>query len=258
MIDLSRAFKAFEAYVSHYDKDEPSISLKYHHTYEVVKISETLCGWLHLNEEDTHLAMLIALLHDIGRFEQYRIYHSFIDHQTIDHALFSSELLFEKGLIRDFIEEDQYDEIIRISIEQHNKYTIDNIDDERIMKFVYIIRDADKLDNFRVKEEEEIETLFNISQSDLEKEYICDQVYDQFMNHELIYKLNRETHLDMWISYMAFIYDLHFDESLFYVYEHDWVDRLFSRIQPIDQRYNELWRCMKNYVSEKIGSSRSI
>ena len=43
----------------------------------------TSCQHLHLSKEDTDLAMLIALLHDIGRFEQWMQYQSFADHKTI-------------------------------------------------------------------------------------------------------------------------------------------------------------------------------
>ena len=59
-----------------------------------------------------------------GRFEQWMRYQSFADYKTIDHALFSSQLLFDKGLIREFIDDPQYDRIIKNAIEQHNKYKI--------------------------------------------------------------------------------------------------------------------------------------
>ena len=97
MIDFIQAQKAFQNYISSYDMTIPSIRLKVVHTYKVVECCEYLCQHLHLSKEDTDLAMLIALLHDIGRFEQWMQYQSFADHKTIDHALFSSQLLFGKG-----------------------------------------------------------------------------------------------------------------------------------------------------------------
>lgn len=148
MIDMTKARKAFRSYVSHFDETIPSIKLKIVHTYEVIKCSDYLCDHLGLNEEDKQLAQLIALLHDIGRFEQWKQYQSFADHKTIDHALFSSQLLFEHDLIREFIDDRQYDILIKYAIEQHNKYRIDEGFDKRTLLFIHLIRDADKLDNF--------------------------------------------------------------------------------------------------------------
>ena len=256
MINIDKAIRSFEKYVSNYNLNDSSIHLKVVHTYEVIEIMKKLCFWLRLNEEDTQIALLIALLHDIGRFEQYTIYQSFEDYKTVDHALFSSKLLFKEGLIRKFIDTNIYDDIIRVAIEQHNKYKIDEDIDEKSLLFVHLIRDADKLDNFRVKETETIETLFKISQEELEKEVITDCIYKQFKDKKLIYGPSRITHLDMWLSYIAFIYDLYFKESFVYIYENDWINRSFNRITPIgketNKQYNELRIIIHQYVREVL------
>ncbi len=257
MIDLQKAKKAFEDYVSYYDKTIPSINLKIIHTYEVIKCSDFLCDSLGLCEEDKQLAGLIALLHDIGRFEQWVRYKSFADHKTTDHAKLSSDILFKDGLIEKFIDDRQYDEIIRISIEQHNKYKVDLSLDERILLFVHLIRDADKLDNFRVKEEETIETLLFASLNEVQQESISKEIYNQFIQNELIYAPNRKTHLDIWLSYIAFIFDLHFDASYHYIYKHNYVTRSFSRINPIEKetlmQYNQLHQSANDFIAKKVG-----
>ena len=106
-------------YISNYDQSIPSIRLKIVHTYKVMDCMSYLCQQLHLDKERTQLALLIALLHDLGRFEQWMRYESFADYKTIDHALFSCQLLFDQGKIRDFIEDKEYDDIIRHAILQH-------------------------------------------------------------------------------------------------------------------------------------------
>ena len=102
MIDLQYAKVAFKDYVSSYNEQVGAIKLKIVHTYGVMKITKELCDKMNINEEDTNLALLIALLHDIGRFEQYKRYESFVDYETVDHADFACQLLFEEGLIRKF------------------------------------------------------------------------------------------------------------------------------------------------------------
>ncbi len=252
MIDMNKAMCEFKEYVSHYDMNIPSIRLKVVHTYEVVKCTKMLCEKLNLSQEQTSLACLIGLLHDIGRFEQWVKYQSFADYKTIDHALFSSELLFEKGYIRHFIEDTQYDEIIRHAIEQHNKYKIDNGFDDETLLYIHLIRDSDKLDNFRVKEEEKIEDLLYASLEDVNQEYISKDVYDQFSHQQLIYGPTRQTKIDMWLSYIAFIFDLHFQVSKDYIREKNYVGRSFKRLQPINKEVNKQYHQLEDIALDFI------
>ncbi len=256
MIDLNHAYEAFAQYVSKYDASIPSIQLKIVHTYEVVKVSDYLCDQLHLNIEDKQLAALIALLHDIGRFEQWMQFHSFADYKTIDHALYSSKMLFDQQLIRMFIVDNQYDAIIKNAIEQHNKYQIDDGFDERTLLFIHLIRDADKLDNFRVKEEERIENILYESIEKINEENISPKIYEQFSSKKLIYAPYRQTHIDMWLSYIAFIFDLYFKESLVYIKENHWVERSFKRLHPTQkdtlQQYFTLQQIALDFLEENV------
>ena len=84
MLNISVAKDAFEKYVSKYDMTDPKVKLKYHHTYRVCEQSLNISKSLGLNEEETNLAYVIALLHDIGRFRQEEVYHTFNDLKSID------------------------------------------------------------------------------------------------------------------------------------------------------------------------------
>ena len=79
MIDLISAQKVFKEYLRDYDEKSKDINLKIVHTYGVMERSEYIAKELKLNEEEIQLAKLIALLHDIGRFEQARKYNTFVD-----------------------------------------------------------------------------------------------------------------------------------------------------------------------------------
>ena len=146
MIDIDRINKIFDEYVSNYDMSNEKISTKYYHTYRVCEQSLNICKSLNLSDEDTLLAYLIALLHDIGRFEQHRRFGTYNDLKSMDHASFGCTLLFEDVLIRSFITDDRYDEIIKNAIMNHNKYSIDKGLNERELLHAKIIRDADKID----------------------------------------------------------------------------------------------------------------
>lgn len=255
MIDLQKARVAFQKYISRYDVTVPSVRLKVIHTYEVMKCSQYLCDKLSLTQDEKDLASLIALLHDIGRFEQWTRYQSFADYKTMDHALFSSELLFEDGFIREFIADSQYDDIIKNAIEQHNRYQIEEGFDKQTLLFIHLIRDADKLDNFRVKEEEKIEDILFASIEEVNQSLISTSVYEQMYHQQLVYAPNRKTYLDMWLSYIAFIYDLYFDESVQYIKENHWIQRSFDRFNPVDEKTNKQYQILKekafDFVEQK-------
>ena len=77
--------KYFDEYVFNYDMNDPEINYKYYHSYRVMKVMELISSRLNLNHKDLHLAKVIGLLHDIGRFEQDKLYSSFKD-SKFDHG----------------------------------------------------------------------------------------------------------------------------------------------------------------------------
>ena len=121
MIDLEKAKKAFKDYLQSYDnQDDHGFNLKIVHTYHVVENAENISKALSLSEEDIKLACVIALLHDLGRFDELKNRKRF-DSVGNDHALFATKLLFEEGLITQFVDSNEYNNIIKKAIENHNK-----------------------------------------------------------------------------------------------------------------------------------------
>ena len=149
MIDINKSRQAFKDFINQYD-EQPGYNLKVVHTYHVSSNAKELAEKLNLSKEDIDLAELIGLLHDIGRFEELKVMNGF-DSVKFNHAEYGVKMLFTDNLIRNFIEDSTYDEIIKNAISNHNKLKIDDNLDERSMLHSKIIRDADKLDNYRVK-----------------------------------------------------------------------------------------------------------
>ena len=145
-----QSMELFKEYVKDYNPNDGKIALKISHILRVTQKSRELAEELNLNEEDTDLAELIGLLHDIGRFEQVRIYNTFYDKDSINHGEYGVKILFEDGLIRKFIKDDSYDEIIKKAILNHNRPRIEEGLSKRELMHAKIIRDADKLDIYYV------------------------------------------------------------------------------------------------------------
>ncbi len=244
---------AFNKYVINFNVKDGPTALKIRHTYEVVKKSEYIAIGLGLDKDDIELAKIIALLHDIGRFEQIKEYNNFND-DKMDHAQYGVKILFEDNLIRNFIETDKYNDIIYKAIFNHNKFQIEENLNEIELLHCKIIRDADKLDNFRVKKEERFEDMFpNVYNSKTAKyENITPKIYEDFMNHKCIKLEDRKTMIDYWICIIAFIFDLNFDVSLKYIKENNYIDILIDRLEyknnNTKQKMEDIRKCAKDYL----------
>jgi len=250
-INYEFALNSFKEYLKQFDTKDEKIALKIGHTMRVVGSAKEIADKLGLNEEDTSLAVLIALLHDIGRFVQLRDTGSF-DDSIIPHAVISNRILFEEGMIREFVKSDIYDEIIFTAIKNHGLYKMEEIEDKRTLLHSKIIRDADKMDNFHTKLIEKMTTMLDVDEDELNQEPVSDYAYNTFMSNNPLVNALRETHLDMWISYIAYIYDLNFKESLEIVKEHDYVNRLFERVNPENEytkmKMDEMRKCMIEFL----------
>ena len=146
MIDLLKAKKEFKKYIDNYNLANSEIERKVGHSYRVAEISGEIARSLKLTDEEIKLAILIGLLHDIGRFEQQTRYGTYNDICSIDHGKLGVEILEKNDYIRNYIKDDKYDKIIKTAIYNHNKYEIEEGLDDKTLIFCKIIRDSDKLD----------------------------------------------------------------------------------------------------------------
>lgn len=260
MIDIIKAEKVFKEYLQNYDIKDPKIALKITHTYEVLNSAKYIGDKLKLDKEDYDLACLIALLHDIGRFEQLKEYDSYDDTIGLNHAEFGIKLLFDENYIRKFIDEKDYDEIIYKAIANHNKYKLDvtGFTDREIMH-AKIIRDADKLDNFRVKEKESFVALFEegMNEEKVGKQNITDNIYKTFESHNLIKSSDRVTYMDHWVSFIAFIFDLNYGASLEFIKDKNYIDVLVDRIDYTNEdtkmKMENIRKISKEYINSRVG-----
>ena len=255
MIDLQHAKEEFERYLDGYDRENDKVKLKIVHTYGVVACSRKIAKGLKLSEEDQKLAEVIGLLHDIGRFEQLKRYDSF-EPGTMDHASFGVEILFKEGMIRRFVKEDRWDSIIRTAIARHSDYQLKGIKDERELLHAKIIRDADKLDNCRVKLEDSIETMLGASAKEVGKTEISPQIMQQFEARTSILSETRKTKMDYWMSYLAYFFDINFKVTYKIIDENHYVDKLVERIPYTNpetaDKMKELRAELNQYIENMI------
>lgn len=259
MIDVARTKNAFKDFLEEYkDKSDLGFELKIVHTYHVAENAKKIAKELNLSKEDIDLAELIGILHDIGRFEELKITKE-LNSVKFDHAVHGSKMLFEKGMIRKFIEDSQYDNIIKKAIENHSRLEIEENLDERTLLHSKIIRDADKIDNYRVKKDEKIEAIFpkRVNKiEDMEESKLSDKVYNTILDKKCVDIHDRVTPLDFWVCILAFTFDLNFDVSYKIVKENDYINVLVDRFEYRDEqtknRMEKVRKIVNGYINEKI------
>jgi len=258
-MNFEKALVAFEQFLQEYNTNDEKIKLKIIHTHGVVEASTAIAKELNLNDEDSYLVKMIALLHDIGRFEQAKRFNSFVDKETIDHAEFGADILFKDGKIREFIETDKYDDLIENAIRIHNKYEIPQGLSEHIEFHCKIIRDADKLDIFRVMSTDRLNAFANINEEVMKQESITDEVYNDFLTHKPILNSKRKTHMDLWVSCLAFIFDYNFTASLKIVQAKNYlnilIDRVPSQNPKTQSRMEEIRKTDHEYIDSVMEKS---
>lgn len=248
MIDNKKAKEVFEKYVESYDKSNPRIALKVEHTYRVAKVARQIATELNLSKEDIELAELIGLLHDIGRFEQLRLYDTFKDTISVDHAQMGIKVLQEKNFIKEFCQEEKYYNVIFTAISNHNKYKIEDNLDEKTLMHAQIIRDADKLDILNLLQFETFETLYK--KHEIINEPISKEVYNSIFENKQVNRKEQKTSMDDWISNIGYIFDLNFIPSFNIIKENNYINKMIDRTKT--DQMEKIREHVNEYINNKL------
>lgn len=240
-MDFEKCREAFEEYISNYDLKDKDISLKYHHSYAVSELMAELAFQLNLSKEEIVLAKIIGLLHDIGRFEQLKHYHSYSDANS-NHADCSCTYLFEQDHIRDFIEDVTYDSIIQKAIRYHNKYELQKLKEKELL-FAKMIRDMDKVDIYKQVAIHYTMT-FDVNE-------VSENVLKQFEQSVLIDRKYITKKSDGVIEMLAFIFDINFNESYDILVSTDNFDLFLSTVEVMPNS-EKLWKKLREICFDRI------
>ena len=242
MTNKKLAAEAFHAYTKQYDLGNSKILSKVNHTKRVASLCERIAEGCGMNEEDAGFAWYLGLLHDIGRFEQVRIYNTFMDESSVDHAEFGADLLFREGLIHAFPLDglpENGAEMMEAAIRLHNKLSLPDVLDRRTADFCRILRDADKVDIFRVIGELSFEEIAG-SRKDLfsEEDGACDEVMACVTSHRCVPRNIRKNRFDCRISYGCLAFELFYETSRKIVEEQGFLSRILTET---DETGRKLW-----------------
>ena len=237
-----RSFKSF-------DKElQQNINLKVSHTKRVCIQIKNISKKLGLSEDESALAEIIALLHDIGRFEQISRYKTYNDSISEDHAELGIKILQEHGILNRF--EKSIQDVIRCSIKNHNKKSLPVDEKERCLFFTKLLRDADKLDILKVVTSYYLEknrkkngmVILNLPDTP----GISREVYDALINKKTVDIKQVKNLNDFKLLQAGWIYDINFQPALDIIRESQFLEMIREAL-PESKEINEIF--------DKINSS---
>lgn len=219
------------------EEDQANIFLKEQHTQKVCENILIIAGAESFSDNDLLIAETVALFHDIGRFEQYSKYKTFRDSISVNHGLLGSEILSREKVLKNLPAKEQ--EIVMQAVKFHNAFTVPAISDLATIKFIKLVRDADKLDIWRVffdyyeKNNEDRPSAVGLGFPDV-PEYSAD-VLSRIFKKQLIPLSMLKTLNDFKLTQLSWIYDLNFMASLKLVLENNYINRLSATLPQADE-----------------------
>lgn len=233
--------------------DQKNILLKEEHTGKVCANILEIASALNLDAERTAEAEVVALFHDVGRFPQYRQYKTFRDSISVNHAALGARVLIENKVLA-ALPETQQQLIIR-AVMLHNVFTIPAGLDEETLLFLRMIRDADKLDIWRVFIE-----YYDMQDHDRPKaaalglpdlpEY-SSEVLESLVRKEMVHLSSLRTLNDFRLLQLAWIFDLNFERSLQLVRERSYIDKVSASL-PKTEDVTSAVDSVREYIDAKL------
>ncbi len=256
IIDIENAKKELIHYVEEQKEKNLKVPRKLAHIMRVTKNSKELATKLNLEEEQIQLAELIGLLHDIGRFEQYKKVNAKTDSINLDtttkfnHGEAGIEILKRDHYIRNYIKQDKYDDIILTAIYEHNRYELSQSLTKEQELFSKIIKDADKID--LIYEAVDIYWQKPEDIKEIENGKLSEKMLENFYHKKLADNRNSISKTDEILRFASFIYDINFPCSLRILKENNNISKMINRFQYQLPKTKEEMQKVKEIVEKEL------
>jgi putative nucleotidyltransferase with HDIG domain len=242
-----------KSFYSTNEEDQKNISLKEEHTFNVCKNMTEITRELGLNDKDMLVAEVIALFHDIGRFPQYAKYKTFRDRKSVNHGFLGAETLLQNEILKD-LPVDEQESIVK-AVRFHNAFSVPKSEREDIAFFIKLIKDADKLDIWRIfleyydAPEEERASAVGLGLHDTagySEEVLSRILKGQMATLSQIKSLN-----DFKLVHLSWVYDLNYRPSFRLLSKRAYIDKIILHL-PKDKAIQKASSVLKEYVRERV------
>jgi hypothetical protein len=235
--DIKQIHNWFDDYVSRFavDGKMPDISeIKRKHSYRVESVGRRLEIEMKWDNESVLLGTAASLLHDTGRFSQFRDYGTLYDASSIDHGERGYEelkLFFSKELA----DEEGYKAIIE-SVRWHNKKKLPEGIDDIYAPFCKLVRDADKIDVFRLVQNHIVKGKVNeLLPRHKISAPLSEAVLKEVEEHGYSSYINASSLADFLLMQVTWLLDINYAASMKMINELGTVEKIIEQL-PLNKR----------------------
>lgn len=139
--------------------------------------------------------------------------------------------------------------LLELAIRQHNKYRVKEGLTERQLMFCNILRDADKVDIFKVNAEVPMEIIYDVTTEELKNGIITKEVLDSFYRKETVLKSLRKSAVDHIVGHISLLFEIVYPESYRQAKEQGYVYKLLDFKSDVPEVDVEFGR-MREYLDE--------
>jgi len=238
----------FNSYVAGFrapDGNGPgAIRLKEDHTARTCEEITLIGRTLRLPEAELLLAETIALFHDLGRFPQWRRYGTFIDRDSEDHARLGLKEL-ARFRVLDRMPPDEA-ALLEEAIRHHNVKELPSHLAPRPLLFARLLRDADKLDIWRLVIEDGRRRGDGSAPRPYSREILIELREGRIPDFDLV-----RAPVDMQLLRLAWVYDLNFAGACHEVLARGYLKALFEEL-PATEDMHELRELLTSFLQRRL------
>jgi hypothetical protein len=234
-----------------------NMDLKAGHTRRVCREIVALGKKLGLRDSALRLAEIIALLHDIGRFEQYTKYRTFRDGKSENHAELGIRVLERFGILKPL--GNKAEGLILCAICHHNEPSLSRVENADCLFFSRLLRDADKLDIWRVvteyyhRKSGERNGALELELPDtpgFSKECGRDLMKKGIVDIQHVKSLN-----DYKLLQIGWIFDVNFEPTLHCIKRRRYLEMIWD-VLPGTEEIKEIFDAVHAFLHARVPSSR--
>jgi putative nucleotidyltransferase with HDIG domain len=243
----NRFFEYTNGYLIADPVNREAYELKIDHSFRVRDNCSAIGISLNLNEEEIAIAETIGLFHDIGRFEQFHRYHTFLDAKSENHAELGAAVLRNSNILSHL--EDDVQEVILKAVSYHNRLKFPEGESRRVSLFCKLIRDADKIDILGiVSAYYEGNRKSDFIELDLPDEPVySEEILDDLFMNGLVDMNKMKTLNDFKLLQLGWIYDLNFSLAAKIIKEKHYLEKI-RRALPESGQIDELLRRLNAHL----------
>ena len=260
MTTLKKRFSDYAAsYYARDDAVDQALRMKQEHTRRVCRNARMLANKLQVSEHDAALAETMALLHDIGRFKQFAVYKTFKDTDSENHASLSVEEINAHRILAGLAPADAA--LVCEAISYHNAFAVPDHLTRRSRFFLKLLRDADKLDIWKVfgeyYENREAARTESVSLGLPDTPGYSREAVSAVRAGRLVRLQALENLHDFQLLQVSWVYDLNFVPTVVEMLEKGHMDRLQAAL-PKSREINEVFETVFRYAASVLSSAPDI